>query len=197
MKSELALIGLAAIFAMPANALDGTRTPANPPVIGIPPGNADFTRQLQCGAADLLAQANPGGATLKEQLIGAWTLVSCDGVNGVEALWCAGSNGIHTIDANGHYAMIITARGRPKFTEPAKPRNAYSAEEYKAATVGLLTQFGTWSVNEADKTITYHIDGALFPNVEGTNPKRTVSLSGDELKLVGGLDQTVWRRIKK
>jgi hypothetical protein len=49
---------LAGILAVPANALDGTRTPANLPVIGIP-DNADFTWKLQRGAADLLAQAIP------------------------------------------------------------------------------------------------------------------------------------------
>jgi len=44
------------------------------------------------------------------------------------------------------------------------------------------------------KTITFHYDGALFPNVEGTDRNSgTVSLSGDELKM--GSD--VFRRIKK
>jgi hypothetical protein len=51
--------------------------------------------------------------------------------------------------------------------------------------MGLVANFGTWSVNEADKTITYHHDGALFPNFEGVGVKETLSLSGDELKLVG------------
>jgi hypothetical protein len=136
-------------------------------------------------------------APLKEQLVGAWALVSCDGFNGVKLSWCASPNGIHILDASGHYATVNAARGRPKFTEPGRPRDAYSAEEYKAAAVGLQAQFGTWSVNEADKTITYHVDGALFPNVEGADGKATVSLAGDELKLVGGLGPSVWRRIKK
>ena len=63
--------------------------------------------------------------------------------------------------------------------------------------MGLQAQFGTWSVDEADKTITLHIDGALFPNVEGTDGKQTVSVSGDEITLVSQFGSNVWRRIKK
>ena len=178
----------------PAQALDGTRSPANvPPVIGIPPGNnpnVDFARHLQRGAADLLAQANPGATapSLKEQLIGAWALVSCKSeLPG--ASFCANPNGIFIIDATGHYAMVYAARGRPK----TSAGRASPAEELKAVVTGAAANFGTWSFNEADKTITFHYDGALFPNPEGMDFKSTVSLSGDELKL----DQDVLRRIKK
>src|SRR5215468_5706476 len=108
MKCTLALISLAGIFAMPANALDGTRSPANTPSeIGIRPGNTpntEFTRQPQRAAQDLLAQANPSGATLKEQLVGAWAHVSCT----VRAFpWCSSpNNGIHILDSSGHYATV-------------------------------------------------------------------------------------------
>jgi hypothetical protein len=47
-----------------------------------------------------------------------------------------------------------------------------------------VASFGTWSVNEADKTLTTHEEGALFPNGEGGDGKRTLSLTGDELKTV-------------
>jgi outer membrane protein TolC len=92
MKSKLALIGLAAIFAMPAKALDGTPSPAIvPPVVGVSPSDIqnwhnpnlqraakellEQSRQLRRAGDEVLAQANPGGATLKEQLVGAWSSV--------------------------------------------------------------------------------------------------------------------------
>jgi hypothetical protein len=179
-------IGLTMQALGPANALDGTRSPAN-----VAPAFGPDAR----GAADLLAQANPGGATLKEQLVGTWAHVSCT----IQTFpWCSNpNNGIHILHANGHYATVNALRGRPKFSEPARRRDAYSAEEYKAAAMGLQAQFGTWSVNEADKTITYHVDGALFPNVEGTDGKATVSISGDEMTLVSAFGTNVWRRITK
>jgi hypothetical protein len=111
--------------------------------------------------------------------------------------WCTNPNGIHILDASGHYATVNASRGRPKFINPTLPRDAQPAEEYKAAAVALQAQFGTWSVDEANKTITYHVDGALFPNVEGGNAKVPVSLSGDELKLDTTLGQNVLRRIKR
>jgi hypothetical protein len=60
-----------------------------------------------------------------------------------------------------------------------------------------VANFGTWLVDEANRTITYHHDGALFLNFEGVGVKETISLSGDEMKLVGEFDQTVWRQIEK
>jgi len=125
---------------------------------------------------------------LKEQLVGAWELVSCKSeLPG--ASFCANPNGIFIIDASGHYAMVYAARGRSK----TSAGRASPAEELKAVVTGAAANFGTWSFNEADKTITFHYDGALFPNPEGMDFKSTVSLSGDELKL----DQDVLRRIKR
>ena len=93
---------------------------------------------------------------------------------------------------------MLAARGRPKATTPASQgRNATSAEEYKAIASGLLAQFGTWSLNGT--AVTYHVDGALFPNIEGTEFTLTVSLSGDELRTTGTgqSSPTVWRRVKQ
>jgi hypothetical protein len=61
----------------------------------------------------------------------------------------------------------------------------------------MVAQFGTWSVNEADKTLTTHIEGALFPTGEGTDARVSVSLTGDELKTVGASGTTaVYTRAK-
>ena len=141
--------------------------------------------------------------SLKEQLVGAWTLVSCDSTsaNGARQPYCAPNpNGILILDVSGRYASVIAARARPKFSTPN--RSEAKAEEFKAAALGLVANFGTWSVNEADKTLTSHYEGALFPNIEGTEAKSTVSLSGDELKLIqpspvlGGRSESVYRRAK-
>src|SRR5215510_4743969 len=61
--------------------------------------------------------------------------------------------------------------------------------------------FGTWSVNEADKTLIRKYEIALIPNNDNLESKASVSLSGDELKLVstsaaGVRSDTVYRRAK-
>jgi hypothetical protein len=140
-----------------------------------------------------------GQTSLKEQLVGTWTLVSCSNPN---FPWCAGNNGIHIIEANGRYVTMIAARGRPKVTVPGggpagADRNAPTPEQYKAIASGLFAQFGTWSVNEANKTVMYHPDGALFPNIEGTDwATVAVSISGDELRIGQASQPNVWRRVK-
>jgi hypothetical protein len=64
---------------------------------------------------------------LKEQLVGAWSLVSCN----IQAFpWCVGPHdGIAILDASGHYAIVNIALGRPKFRDAASRRDSYSAEE--------------------------------------------------------------------
>jgi hypothetical protein len=133
--------------------------------------------------------------TLKQQLVGTWTLVSCD----VKQPYCVNPNGTLMLDASGRYAQVIAARGRPKAATGAANRADVKPEEYKALAQGLLANFGTWSVNEADKTVANHLQGALFPNVEGTDIKVSVNLVGDELRTVGenpAAGGFVWRRAK-
>jgi hypothetical protein len=147
---------------------------------------------------DALAQQK----SLKEQLAGAWTVVSCDSTSasGAKQPYCANPNGILILDASGRYAQVIAARGRAKLA--SGNRAEVPAEQFKAAALGLVANFGTWSLNEANKTITIHYEGALFPNIEGTDVQNTVSLAGDELKVVqpapvlGGRSETIYRRAK-
>jgi hypothetical protein len=132
-----------------------------------------------------------GQSSLREQLVGAWALVSCSGTPLLITSLCTNPDGIRIFDASGHYGVIYATRGRPK---TSAGRNS-PAEELKATMAGVAANFGTWSVNEADKAITFHFDGGLFPNNERMDFKSgTVSLSADELKI--GTEE-VLRRLKK
>ena len=131
--------------------------------------------------------------SLRQQLVGSWTLVSCEPANA----GCVNNpNGILILDASGRYAQVMAARGRPK-AATAGPQNRadVTPEYYKAIAQGLIANFGTWSVNEADKALTRKYEGALFPDAEGTEPKQSISLTGDELRLSGG-GNFVYRRVK-
>jgi len=138
--------------------------------------------------------------SLKQQLVGTWMLVSCESPpNATRQPFCANPSGSLSLDANGRYTQVIAARGRPKATSVAN-RAEVKPEEYKAVAEGVVAQFGTWSVNEANKTLTRKAEGALFPNAEGVETKFSISLTGDEVKFgavnnpAGGA--TVWRRAK-
>ena len=170
-------------------------------------GGTTMKRLSILGLSAMLAAglaSSPGSAvaqqkSLKKQLVGAWLLVSCDlkAADGTTMPFCVNSSGSLSFDASGRYVEVMAARGRPKFTAG---RNS-PADEYKAAARGFGANFGTWSVNDADKIITRHIEGALFPNREGIDTKDMATIVGDELRLVDAdpnplTGVMVWRRAK-
>jgi hypothetical protein len=142
--------------------------------------------------------------SLKEQLVGTWTIVSNINVapDGTKRqIFGANPKGILIFESNGRYAQIFVRPDRPKFK--ANNRLQGTPEEIKAAYEGALVHFGTWSVTETDKTIVVKTEGALYPNQEGTEGKRTiVSLTTDDLKLAnpasgaGGTTEAIFRRAK-
>jgi Lipocalin-like domain len=140
--------------------------------------------------------------SLKEQLVGTWMLVSSDytAANGTKRQpFGANPKGILIFDAGGRYAVVGGRSGRPRFKSASQP----TTEELVAATQDYYAaNFGTWSVNEADKTVTERFESALRPNNEGTDVKNSISLAGDELKLSGVVPasgtkiESVYRRAK-
>jgi hypothetical protein len=138
--------------------------------------------------------------TLKEQLVGTWTLVTYERVASGTKQMIANPKGILMFDAGGRYVMAGERGDRPKF----KSAGQATTEELAAATQDFFAaNFGTWSVSEADKILTQHFDGALRPNNEGTDVKSSISLTGDELKLInvmplptGASIEQVYRRAK-
>jgi len=146
-----------------------------------------------------LAIAVPANAqTLKEQLIGTWTLVSNvqkyqDGKE--ENDFGPNGKGILTLDRSGWFSLQLIGGDRPKSagapTAPIGPAIAY---------------FGTYSVGEGDKSLVWHVQGATFPNFEGTDQKATVvAIKGDEMSYVRAaipspkgtfVPTLVWKRAK-
>jgi Lipocalin-like domain len=126
--------------------------------------------------------------TLREQLVGAWTLVSNDTTakDGTKRQdFGANPKGILILDTSGRYTAAQERPDRPKFKASANVRLDTPAAEYGEAARAFAVNFGTWSVSEADKTLIRHYEGALIPNNEGLETKVSVSLTGDELKLSG------------
>ena len=110
--------------------------------------------------------------SLKEQLVGSWSLVqNCeefqDGKKNCSPL---GPNlkGLLMFDANS-FSFQMIGGDRAKSTDPRTP-------------VGpLVAYFGTYSTSDADKVLTYHIERSSWPNFEGQDQKRIVTINGDEM----------------
>ena len=107
-------------------------------------------------------------------------------------------------DADGRFSVIITRSDLPKFA--SNNRETGTAEENNAIVQGSLAYFGTYSVSEADKIITSHVESSTFPNWNGIDRKTSFNISGDELSThvvsgpltsIGtGTAYVVWKRAK-
>ena len=149
----------------------------------------------------------PGSAvsqpSLKEQLIGVWTLVSNehtqpDGTK--RQLYGSDPKGTLILLPNGRFATISVSSDRLMFKSNNRLKG--TPEENQAAVHGTNASFGTWSTDEASKSLVMRFEGNLFRNLEGTDSKRPIILAGDELKVsnpapgVGGSAQIVYRRTR-
>jgi len=118
-------------------------------------------------------------ASLANELVGTWTLVAVDNLlpdGGRVHLYRPEPQGILTFDAEGRYALQIYRAERPKFASGDKSKA--TAEENRAAMLGSNAHFGRYVVNAADRSITFHIEHASFPNWNGIDQKRSFSLAG-------------------
>ena len=52
-------------------------------------------------------------------------------------------------------------------------RDAGTAEENKAVSQGTISHFGTYTVDEGGKTLSFHVEGSSFPNWEHTIQRTT------------------------
>jgi hypothetical protein len=143
--------------------------------------------------------------SLKDQLVGTWTVVSWEQANkdGTKVQrFGANPKGVNTFDADGHFFIMFARPDLPKLAsnDPANP----TPEEAKAITVGSVAYFGTYTVDEPTKTISLKIETSSLPNQLGIDQKRVItSLTANELKYtnitaVGGAGQinTVYKRAK-
>lgn len=154
------------------------------------------------GLALLLGSAVSQERSLGEQLVGTWKIVSVDNTRpdgSVKQIFGPHPKGIAVFDGRGNTAIILMSSGRPKFA--ANNRDLGTSEEFKATVQGTHAYFGTYSVVEADKTLIFHVEGNTFPNQEGVDTKRLISIAGDEFKWttpnpsVGGRSEAIWKRV--
>ena len=139
--------------------------------------------------------------SLKEQLVGTWTLVSSDQVrpDGSKLKqFGANPNGINVFDANGRFFVMVASADNSKIAskDPSKTNS-----EEDGLIVEAIAYYGTYTVNEETKVISLHLDASTFPNQVGTDQKRTItSLTADELRYsnpaaISGVQvHQVWKR---
>jgi lipocalin-like protein len=145
------------------------------------------------------ATGQPKAKIEKSQLVGDWALVSVSAPNA--AVQNGPNDGFLVFGPSGRFSFALLNAKVPKFA--SNNRNTGTADENKAAVQGNIAYFGTYSVNEADNTFTFHIERSSYPNWTGTDQRRLItSLTAEELKYtnpsasIGGTAELVWKRSK-
>jgi hypothetical protein len=161
------------------------------------------TTALLCLAVGLSSSASLAQQmSLKEQLVGTWTLVSSDQVRSDGSMvkqFGANPKGINVFDTNGRFFLMITGADNSKIVSNDLSKTNF--EEIGSLIVESIAYYGTYTVNEAEKVAILHIAASTFPNQVGTDQKRTItSLTADELKystpaaMSGVQVHQVWKR---
>jgi hypothetical protein len=128
-------------------------------------------------AGEALAQKS-----LKEQIVGSWDFVVAEvtAADGKKSFpFGETPKGILIFTADGRFAQIHVASDVPKIA--SGNRLTGTAEEYAAINRRSLSVFGSYTVDEDKKTVTYRITSSTFPNWEGEAQTRTFDkLTADE-----------------
>ena len=159
-----------------------------------------FALALSAGTA----AAQPA-ASLKDQIVGAWDFVVAEvtAPDGKKSFpFGETPKGILIFTADGRFAQIHVASDVPKIA--SNNRLTGTPEEYAGIMRRSLSVFGTYTVDEANKTVTYHIVSSSFPNWEGEAQTRSIDkLTADEFvntnpNVAGGRGSAsnIYKRVK-
>jgi hypothetical protein len=140
------------------------------------------TMKLRTIVAALVALALSAGAaaaqpakSLKDQIVGAWDFVVAEVTtpDGKKSFpFGEAPKGILIFTADGRFAQIHVASDLPKIA--SNNRLTGTPEEYAAIMRRSVSVFGTYTIDEAKRTVTYNIVSASFPNWEGEAQTRTI-----------------------
>ena len=154
------------------------------------------------GASEVCAQEK--GASLAQQVQGSWILVSnYSEQNGMKMdMFGPNPRGSLLLTPDGRFSLILMRASLPKFASNNRMKG--TVEENQAIVQGSNVYFGTYTVlSGKEQTANLHIEGSTFPNWDGQDQKRLMTVEGDELKLVnptpsigGGTNYVIWKRAK-
>ena len=146
-----------------------------------------------------VALPGAGVAQTDKDLVGNWMLVSADTVRSDGSrvrTFGDKPKGTISFDSDGRFIYLFANADLPKFA--SNNRATGTADENKAVVQGSIAIFGTYST--AGKELTMKVEHSTFPNWTGTDQKRTIAITGDELKWnnpagsAGGVVELVFKR---
>jgi hypothetical protein len=71
-----------------------------------------------------------------------------------------------------------------------------SCDELRQIADGYLGYYGTFSLNEANKSVIHHVEACTLPAWIGTDQTRPYQFVGADLVLRSGSSELVWERLR-
>jgi len=152
------------------------------------------------GASKVYAEEK--GASLAQ---GSWILVELYNEEAGKRTEPFGPNprGSMLLTPDGRFSMTLLRASLPKFA--ANVRTKGTVEENAAVVQGSVAAIGTYTVTgDKEKMLNLHIEGSTYPNWDGQDQKRPMTVIGDELKVINnapsiggsGKNTQVWKRAR-
>jgi hypothetical protein len=140
------------------------------------PRNLLFVGGLACALpAAAIAQS------LASSIVGSWAVTAvADQYDGGQKINNWGTvKGNLSFDANGRFTQILVGdvQSALKSPDPRKPD------------APVVAYYGTYSVNEAAKSVTFNIEAAAWSPRAGTTNTSSVEINGDVMTFVGSARQ--------
>jgi hypothetical protein len=120
--------------------------------------------------------------SLREKIVGTWIfgvaeVVAPDGKKSFP--FGETPKGMLIFTADGYFSQIHVAGDVPKIA--SNNRLTGTPEEYAAIMRRSISVFGSYTVNEENRTVTFNIVSASYPNWEGETQERSIDrLTSDE-----------------
>jgi hypothetical protein len=129
-----------------------------------------------------LIGSDASAQSLKQQIVGTWDFVIAEitAADGKKSFpFGETPKGLLIFTPEGRFSQIHIASDVPKIA--SGNRLTGTAEEYAAINRRSLSVFGSYTVDEEKKTVTFRITSSTFPNWEGEAQTRTIDkLTADE-----------------
>ena len=142
-----------------------------------------FAVLVSAGVVSMSSFAALGDSPL-DQFAGSWRLVSAEGHStdgSVTYDWGKQPLGRAMFDTGGRLSLHLVDPDRPDFESADFLRP--TADELSKAFNGYFGYFGSCTVDPDQKTVTFHIEGAAYPNYIGSDQVRYYEIEGNTLVL--------------
>jgi hypothetical protein len=102
---------------------------------------------------------------------------------------------------DGRYSTVITRAKMNPIAAGARTKGTDA--ENRAVVDGSIAHYGTYSIDDGGKSITFNVEAGTFPNWDGKPQKRALTMKGDTLTYTVGAPSTggspndvTWKKMK-